>query len=207
MYRERRSALLALCLGVTLAACTEAADSNPPPSESPDAGVAPVMDMGAAPSDPNDTVVTRSASPALKRKTGTQLTSDLAQALELPREAVCAELGLYRCEEAHRIVLGGVEPYSLRIDRPLGGVPVSAPIATDRLALSACGARVEADFTSDPVLFGPLVSGSPDGRALVVDALYDRFLGRAPTATERAELSAFAPDASDREFAQLACFV
>lgn len=205
MSLERRFALsFALLLGA--AACTEETpEPGNPPEPAADAGV-PATDMGTTPPS-DDGIVVRSTAPALKRKNGAQLTADLANALELSGDAVCTELGLYDCEEAHRIVLGGVEAYKLLITQPLDGVPVSAPIATERVALSACGARASADFAGTPVVFGPLASGEAGARGLAVDALYDRLLGRAPTAQERSLLAGFAPEASDQDFAQLACFV
>ncbi len=152
----------------------------------------------------------RSRAPALKRKDGEQLSRDLAQALEIGRNEVCLELGQYDCaEEAHKISLGGVEPYRLRIDEPLPGVGVAGPIAVERVALSACGLRARKDFEGPepPVVFGPL--GSAGGsRAAVVDDLYERLLGRAPDPEERAMLSEWtAPGMTDRDFAVLACFV
>lgn len=218
------SAALALGATAPLSGCmaqpsgpTDSPETDPPPGPSspspvgPDGGVPPggegQPDGGNPGAGPDPT----SRSPSIKRKDGEQLSSDLAQALELDRSEVCRELGLYDCaREAHRIVLGGVEPYRLRIDVPLSGVGVSAPIAADRVALSACAARARLDLDGGgaPVVFGPLAEGAPDGRARVVDALYDRLLGRAPDPEERALLAGWTEEGmTDRDFAILSCFV
>jgi hypothetical protein len=166
---------------------------------------APSPDAGAAPPE----VDVRSRAPALKRKTGAQLARDLSNALEIERASLCNELGRYDCvDEAHRIVLGGVAPYALRIDEPLPAPGVGSPIATDRLALSACGARARADFTGAPVVFGALARGAPNGRREAVRALYDRLLGRDPDPAEFELLSSWTqPNMTDEDFATLACFV
>jgi hypothetical protein len=89
----------------------------------------------------------------VKYKSGARYANDLAAALDLPREAVCRELGRYDCvDEVHRIVLGGVEPYTLGVREPLPSIAVTAPIAQDRVALAACTARIERDLAaSEPV--------------------------------------------------------
>lgn len=193
--------ILGIGLALVLAGCTADGASEAPPPGSPS--------DPAPPSIPE--VDVQSRSPSLKRKDGEQLTLDLALALELDRDEVCRELGRYDCaRDAHRIVLGGVEPYQLRIDRPLPAVGVSAPLAVERVALSACSARARADFApgATPVVFGPLVEGRTGGRGEVVDALYERLLGRAPDSEERTMLSEWTePGLTDAHFATLACFV
>jgi hypothetical protein len=152
----------------------------------------------------------RSRHAQLRLKTGEAMSLDLASALELPRAQLCRELGLYDCaREAHRVVLGGVEPYTLRIDQPLNAIPVAGPIAVDRLALAACGQRAQLDFAT-PVearVFGPLARGEADARAATIDALSERLLARAPDPDERRALLTLAePPATDRDFAVLSCF-
>lgn len=164
---------------------------------------------GTSAPPPSPVVDVSSRTAQLKRKDGARLARDFGQALALPVDDLCAELGQYDCAaQAHRIVLGGVEPYVLRVDEPLTVTPVAAPIAVDRLALSACGRRVETDFiSSTPVVFGGLVSGDPSGVEAAVDELYDRLLGRAPDPHERAALSEFAAGVPDpRDVAALLCF-
>ncbi len=216
-----RVALIALV--AALAACARGPASPPadvgvsPGADAaapgPDAG-APEPDAGGALADAgvvdDPGVEGRARHARVRPKTGAQLAVDLAAALELPRDAVCRELGAYDCATvAHRIVLGGVEPYVLRVDRPLPVSPVTAPIAVDRLALAACGRRVALDFDTPAraVVFGPLARGEPGATDATIDALYDRLLGRAPDAEERALVAELATDASARAFATLSCFV
>ena len=210
-----RKATITLFLG--LFACTSGtvgdSDSGPegPTGEAGPTG--PTGDEGPtgptgseAPTGSTD-VASRKAQ--LKRKDGARLARDLSQALELPREGLCLELGQYDCaDQAHRIVLGGVEPYVLRVDEPLPVTPVTAPIAADRLALSACGARAEADFGSaQPVVFGALAQGAADGTSQTIEVLYDRLLGRAPDASEVSLLTEFAAEVPEaQDYAVLACF-
>ena len=205
--RIRRSGGGALIL-LGLTACL-AADGTPdeaPPDSLPTTPNPPPPTPDPPPSSAVD-VASRTAQ--LKRKDGARLANDLAQALELPRTELCAELGTYDCvNQAHRIVLGGVEPYELRVDTPLSVTPVTAPIAADRLALSACGTRAQRDFAGPAVVFEGLVANAPDGPAAAVQALYDRLLGRTPDPHELALLTEFAGEVPNRQdYATLACFV
>ena len=78
-----------------------------------------------------------------------QLKSDLARALNLSPTELCTELGRYDCFDfVHRVTLGGVAPYDQSIYRPNAVSALSAPTSVERIALSACGARVRADFSS-----------------------------------------------------------
>ena len=80
-----------------------------------------------------------SADPRVKFKDGERFLSDLSASLNLPRESICKELGQYDCyTEAFRIVLGGVEPYSLGIAQPIEQASLTSPIALDRVALRVC---------------------------------------------------------------------
>jgi hypothetical protein len=197
-----RKFVLTLCLASTMACLADGAPPAPSSNDPTDSGVPPEPVIVPDPA---------SRHPQVLAKTGEMYSQDLATALSLPRDEVCKELGSYDCARlAHRIALGGVEPYVLRIDQPLNVTPVSAPLAVDRIALSACGARVRADFAApgSAVIFGALAQGGSDGPNLAVRSLYDRMLGRDP---DDAELSAVlelntAP-ATPEEFGVLACFV
>lgn len=75
-----------------------------------------------------------------------RIANDLVDALELPREALCNELGLYDCvSEVHLVNLGGMEPYKLLIRKPLEVAPATAPMSMDRVALAACTERWRRD--------------------------------------------------------------
>jgi len=151
-------------------------------------------------------------------KGGTRLLGDLAGALELDRAEACRELGMYDCvNDTHRIALGGVEPYTLRINDPLEVIPVTAAIAADRVALLTCGQRVAKDFDApaDAVVFKALATGQADAATLgaTVTELYDRLVQRAPTPTEVEALVALHADVvaeeggdGRRTWARLSCF-
>lgn len=108
---------------------------------------------------------------------------DLAAALALDEFEICLELGTEDCiREAHRITLGGMEAERLGVDQPLENALVSAPIAVDRVAISACGERFERDRDGIPVLFGPVLdTDSPQARQVVSENLVRRLLSRQPT--------------------------
>lgn len=161
------------------------------------------------------------ASPTARVKfKGTQrMANDLAQGLDLSTQDLCKELGAYDCFSAHGIVLGGVEPYRLRIDEPLPEAPVTGPMAVDRVVLSACGERAARDF-ADPgqaVLFAEVAAeagggaASAEARAAVARRLYERLLARVPQQAEIDALVAFGDDmagstAPARDWSQLACY-
>ncbi|MCA9711935.1 MAG: hypothetical protein KDK70_39225, partial [Myxococcales bacterium] len=146
-------------------------------------------------------------------KGGERYARDLAAALELPRDELCTELGLYDCVgEVHRIALGGVEPYEQAVFEPLPEPGVSSPIAVDRIALSACGERVEREFQDGSLeLLAELMQGEPDAaaRAAVAQRLYRRLLRRDG---EPREIEAVVglwddlPQPDARTWAQLSCF-
>lgn len=155
-----------------------------------------------------------SAKSRVKRKSPALLARDLEQSLDLPRAELCQELGSHDCFEAHNVLLGGVEPYELRIDEPLGPT-VAAPLAVDRIVLSACGERAARDF-ADPagaVLFAEVAGpAAPDdeARAAVARRLYERLLARPATSAEIDALVGFHAElgagAQPRDWAQLTCY-
>lgn len=145
-------------------------------------------------------------------KSGEVWGRDLALGLSLSEHELCRELDSLDCiSEAHRITLGGVEPARLGIDEPLETTPVSAPIAADRVALSACSLRYEKDLSGTAVVFGPVLdapaAANPDrpfapdpsveARAAVSESLVERLLARAPNAEELAALEALHSDLQD----------
>jgi hypothetical protein len=157
----------------------------------------------------------------VKYKSGARYANDLAAALDLPRDAVCRELGRYDCvDEVHRIVLGGVEPYTLGVREPLPSLGVTAPIAQDRVALSACTARIERDLAaSEPVFLTAVDVDAPTPEQLEATAgrFYDRILRRAATPDELSALARFHSTVTDepgesgasatRDWAILSCFM
>lgn len=142
---------------------------------------------------------------------------DLSLALELAPEELCVELGRFDCvNKVHLTSLGGHEPFGQGLYEPPKEPLVTTPLALDRVALSACGARVERDRQS-PVVFTALELDQPapasDSEAFTrtVDALYRRLLGRDPLETEYERLAELLVDDDGEpigaaEFAHLACF-
>ncbi len=150
------------------------------------APAAPALAQGAAPASPD---------PRIKFKDGERYLRDLSESLEIPRNEICLELSRYDCaDKAFRIVLGGVDPYEIRIMQPLDQASLASPIAFDRVALQVCSGRVARD-KADPstaILFKP-AAGRPDAawREALVDRLYDRILRRDADAGERQRMSGF----------------
>jgi hypothetical protein len=157
----------------------------------------------------------------VKYKSGARYANDLAAALDLPRDAVCRELGRYDCvDEVHRIVLGGVEPYTLGVRDPLPSIAVTAPIAQDRVALAACTERIERDLAaSEPVFLTAvdLDALTPGELEATAGRFYDRILRRAATPDEVSALAQFHSTVTDepgesgatatRDWAILSCFM
>jgi hypothetical protein len=173
-------------------------------------------------SDPAPTEqVAASRQERVKYKSGARYANDLAAALDLERDAVCRELGQYDCVgEVHRIVLGGVEPYTLGVREPLPSLGVTAPIAQDRVALAACTERIERDLAgSEPVFLTAVDVDAPTPGQLEETAgrFYDRILRRDATRDEVSALAQFKSTVSDelgesgatatRDWAILSCFM
>ncbi|MEZ4241942.1 MAG: hypothetical protein R3F59_38490 [Myxococcota bacterium] len=119
----------------------------------------------------------------VQAKSGEVWGRDLANGLGLQPWELCTELGTSDCiEDAHRITLGGVDAAHLGIDEPVDDALVSAPIAVDRVAVSACGERFARDQHGTPVLFGPVLEeDSRKARQEVAENLVRRLLSRQPT--------------------------
>ncbi|HET9958999.1 MAG TPA: hypothetical protein VFQ61_31125 [Polyangiaceae bacterium] len=170
-----------------------------------------------APAEP----VAASHQARLKYKSGARYANDLAAALDLERNAICRELGRYDCvDEVHRIVLGGVEPYTLGVREPLPSIAVTAPIAQDRVALAACTERIERDLGAlKPVFLTTLNVDAPTPAQLEATAkrFYDRILLREATPYELSALVQFhstvtdepheSPATATRDWAILSCFM
>lgn len=168
-------------------------------------------------------VIAPSRQPRVKYKSGARYASDLAVALDLERDAVCRELGQYDCvDEVHRIVLGGVEPYTLGVREPLPAMAVTAPIAQDRVALAACTERIARDLdASEPVFLRKIDVEDPTSKELEATAkrFYDRILRRAATPDEVNALAQFHSKVTEqagetgegatatRDWAILSCFM
>jgi hypothetical protein len=156
-----------------------------------------------------------SARPHVKFKTAQRYASDLSAALSLPRESLCTELDSFDCVEVHRITLGEVDAFGIRLFEPLETTPLTAPIAVDRIGLTACGERAQLDFETpgQATSFAEVAGGdaSEDNRDAVVQRLYRQLLLRDPTDREVAMVTAMYDDlpaeGRTRTWAQMACFV
>lgn len=156
-----------------------------------------------------------SAKQRVVAKSGAVWGRDLANGLGLQEWELCSELGGYDCiGDAHRITLGGVEPEVLGIDEPLPNPTVSAPIAVDRVASSACAQRWTRDSAGPAVIFGPVLDkDSKAAREQVAGTLVTRLYGREATKAELQSLldleAAIAPVSSQplRDWAVGACVV
>lgn len=204
-------ALLALVFAGCEATTLTVEPGAAPAAESPTAAEPPVYSNALVPS--------RKA--RVKFKGGQRYATDLAAALEVPRSALCNELGQFDCvETVHRIALGGVDPYVKGVLEPLATSPVTAAIAVDRVALSACAVRVDADFAEPEaaVLFGALAGAEPGStppevlKTTAAD-LVDRLLRRDATPDEIAALIelhdtvlAEGVEAPRQVWARLGCF-
>ena len=156
-----------------------------------------------------------SARPRVKFKTAERYAADLSNALSLPREALCSELDAFDCVDVHRIALGEVDAFGLRLFEPLETRPITAPIAVDRIALSACGERAAQDFAdsgnaaSFQEVAGTDASSASD-RDAVVGRLYRQLLLREPTDAETNAVSSMYDDLPEsgraQTWAQMACF-
>jgi len=157
------------------------------------------------PSDPAPTVPTEEVAASrqerVKYKSGARYANDLAAALDLERDAVCRELGRYDCvDEVHRIVLGGVEPYTLGVREPLPSIAVTAPIAQDRVALAACTERIERDLAASQPVFlttEDLDAPTPGQLEAASKRFYDRILRREATPDEVSALAQFHSTVTD----------
>jgi hypothetical protein len=203
-------ALFALPLviaAVALAGCPEA------PAGGPDAGVGVDVDGGVVAPPPPFAISTRNA---LAWKRQRALETDLMAALELAKDELCSELGLYSCVDfVHLVPLGGNEPFARSQYEPLPSPTVTTPIAFDRVALQACRTRTDKDIAGDGVVFAGLdfdAAAVDDATAApVLEGLGKRLLGRALTPSEVEEFTALTVDddgaaVSPRDFAILSCF-
>ena len=138
-----------------------------------------------------------SLDPRLKLKDGDRYLRDLSAELQIPREEICKELSQYDCfRDAFRIVLGGVEPYDVRVLEPLDHASLAGPIAFDRVALHVCTSRVTKDIAepAKALIYKPAASKGAATRAWMdttTVALYDRLLQRPATAAEKSEMADF----------------
>lgn len=157
----------------------------------------------------------------LRWKRATPLKNDLMVGLGLGEAEVCSELGLdgFCFSLIHTVPLGANDPVKAAMYRPVAEPGATAPLAIDRVVLSACGARVDLDATATgaKVVWREIdlnaSSLDPDSDAVAndVQSLYRRLLARDPTPEESALVASLAEDVSGqpvyaRDFAKMACY-
>jgi hypothetical protein len=196
------SLCLSACLGV--AGCSAVLDGDGGGD-----GMEPVVSPPAArPEDPPSEDPPPSGGPPVEApvfaKNGEQLRVDLATALALAPAEVCAELGDQDCVDVHRIVLGGVEPYALRIDEPLAEPSPTTPLAMERLAWGACKQAVARDLGPGPPVVLVQGTGGLD-RPASARGLAERLLHRRPEEAQVATLAEFGPELDDEAWAMASC--
>lgn len=198
--------LRAVCL-VVLSACV-------PPSKGTETIEPPIA-------EPTEGVMKSSARANVRFKRHDRLAADYSAALGIDRDELCREFATNDCaSDVHRVALGGVDPYQTGLYEASNTTGASTPLIVERIALAACGERVDRDFSTATggVIFKGLTVGA-DGK-LALDAkadaavvtLYQRTLLRSPTDAERAAVIALytelessgAPEPA-RLWARLAC--
>jgi hypothetical protein len=181
--------------------------SAPPPQPEP-----PGPDDGIAASTKNDLLWRRARA----------VQNGLAQAIALPPEDVCQELGRFSCVDlVHQVPLGGNEPFAQGLYEPLRAPSTTTALSFDRVVLAACSAAVELDAArAAPIVFrghaltdDPLVDADDAavGARALGTTLFSRLLGREAQPPELNALQDLLVDddgtpVSGRTFAKLACF-
>lgn len=123
------------------AAAPSPADAGP---QDPDAAV-----DGPDASSPPDTGPAVSATRRLRFKRFDQLQLELERVLALGPTEVCRELDRFDCtSDVHRVALGGSDPYLANVYEPASEPPLNAPLAWERVVLTACAERVDRDLAS-----------------------------------------------------------
>jgi hypothetical protein len=154
------------------------------------------------------------------------------QALALNEADVCNELGLYPCitrpaaerpfraertlpqRVPHLVSLGGAEPFDTQLYESATSPSATSAVATDRVVLAACDARVEKDKAGPAVVLAgvdlPSASISDADATTIANLWFSRFHLRDATAEERAAVAALATDEngatiSTADFALASC--
>ncbi len=145
----------------------------------------------------------------VKLKTGDRYRTDVGLALELDPAAVCNELGAFDCSFIHQVVMGRSDPYLSALYEPLEATSATSPLAYERVAVSGCVQRADADLTGPtqvvfvdlPIADGAFTDASSPALAESVRTLYRRGLSREATDSEIAAALAIYPsiEAADAE--------
>jgi hypothetical protein len=126
-------------------------------------------------------------------KNGARLQLELARVLDIDKNELCRELGLYECFGIHSVVLGDADAFGIGLYEPLPATTKTTPLAIDRIVLSACAQRAKIDlsgaaksiiFASLPLKDGKLLDVGDAAVAQTIHTLYQRALGRNAKASE-----------------------
>lgn len=163
--------------------------------------------------------VARSDKALVRFKRDLRLRNDFAQALGLDGDSLCAELGQYDCiGEVHGVALGGLRPYDLGINEHPRETGVTAPLVVERVALAACGERVQRDLDGEGLIYqltiadGALTDAHAPEISAAITTLYRRALQRDPKASELVHHTSFydavetESETPARDWAVLTCF-
>lgn len=196
-----------------LSSCTCGA---PPVTKPPPAGEANAC--VAADSGPGFAI---SAKADLRWKRAAAVENDLIRALSLDKNTVCSEVGLPgTCFTLiHLVPLGGNDPVKSGLYKPVSEPGITMPLSTDRIVLSACGIRADAESVGavTPVVWknidfhAPSLSHNDPAITADVTELYHRLLAREPSAEELGLVASLADDVEGvpvppRDFAKMACY-
>ncbi|NRA46216.1 MAG: hypothetical protein HRU09_14780 [Oligoflexales bacterium] len=143
------------------------------------------------------------------------LENGMMRALSLSKQQLCNELDQFSCiDQIHLFNLGGNDPFFAAQGKRAADPTILTPVAVERLAMHACGNRIELDKAAgaNAVVFtGFTLNADPipaDQISPLVTTLYQLFLARNPNAEEIAKLDAFAKQGiGSEQFAKTACFV
>lgn len=220
MYPDQKSLCLVLIVLTVLTAIACGDDKKDDKTAAPEPEV--TENNNTPPEEPGEEEVVASHKSRVRFVGGQRYVTDLSRALKLNRVTVCKELGEYDCvDRVHNITLGGVEPYHQSYYQPLEVLPVTAPIAIDRIAIKACDRRANLDF-EDPngaVLVGEVARAGKDATLEDYKAssrrVYEVLLRREAEEHEIEDLAAFAAEVEEevgadrkaREWATMSCFV
>jgi len=123
-------------------------------------------------------------------KRATTLKNDLAQALSLPGDQLCAELGTYSCTDmVHNFALGGRDPFARAQYTSMEKPSQLTATAFERTVLQSCIQRIKKDGR-DPQVFRfyalnkTLNSTSDELIEQQVQDLYQRFFQRPASSAE-----------------------
>ena len=222
MFLDRFLTVCALSATLALGGCfagedTLSSSDTPPPTTEPP----PTTPPPTTPPPMGDTTVA-STKGRVRFLGGQAYGKRLSAGLSLEAGDLCSELGRIDCvEEAHNIVLGGVDAERLGFLEPLPDTTVTTPFAVDRIALTACSRAATRDLNApESAAIFALVANEQGGLnsddpalAASVRELFIRLLQRVPTEAETeavvdlyASIQNTNTETAARDWATASCF-